>query len=111
LRHQFAPLIGAERQRLGHRIGEGLLEVLQQLLFSAAGQFIDIDIELGRDPVQQRPADVAFVVFNEVQIAGRNADQPRQGDLGNLERFPPVADAKANRRTHAPSPPLSAVCQ
>ena len=33
------------------------------------GQFVNVDVEMAGDAVEQGAADVAFVVFDEVEIA------------------------------------------
>ena len=83
LGNQVPPLIGPKGQRLDNGVGKGFFEVLQQLLLGAASQFVDIDVQLGGHAVEQGAANVAFIVLDKVEVAGRNTHQPCQSSLGN----------------------------
>ncbi len=80
---QFAGLIGFD---LGVFQGGQVRDLQQfgaQALFGDAAQVVQGHPQSLRQLTQQAPGDGPFVPFDQVQVAGRDADTARQGRLGH----------------------------
>ena len=103
-------IAGRDHPGLGqpqHRVRERRLDLGDQPVLGLARKRTDLDLELAREPQQQRAADASLVAFDEVEIARGNPRLPRQRGLRNPQRPPPRADAQTDRRPHRCPPSVN----
>ena len=79
---QLAQAALAQVQVAEQGIARGLLEVGQQAALLAAGEGLEVDVEALGQLEQQRAVELALIVLDQVQVAGRDAQLARHGDLG-----------------------------
>src|SRR5690606_33828638 len=68
--------------------------------FGDARQLVQIQPQPFANPYEQLSADRSFVVLDEIEISGRDADSLRQRGLGEAERQPFASDLDADWRAH-----------
>ncbi len=90
LRHQAA---AGERGVVGD-----LAKLGDEARFLGAGECPAVEIDGGGDAVQKRATNGAFVVFDEVEIARRDADGDREAALRNAKLLSAFANPLSNRR-------------